>query len=547
MAEQTKAQSDASFDIVIVGAGFGGLYALHKLRKLGYRIKVLEAGSGVGGTWYWNRYPGARCDVESLEYSYSFSESLQQDWEWPERFSAQPDILRYANHVADRFDLRRDIQFNTRVVSAIYAARSNQWCITTNSQERIHARFCVMATGNLSLPKVPDFKGLSDFAGRWYHTGQWPKEKVDFKGLKVGVVGTGSSAIQIIPVLATQARALTVFQRTANFSLPSGNAPLDPTFVKQFKARYAAHRAEADRTPFGIAGHPPPTQFSREVTPEEREKAYTARWGTGGNIAFLYAYKDLLVDKEANEIASEFVRRKIREIVKDPTVAERLAPKDHYIGTKRLCLDSGYYETFNRDNVDLVDVKSDPIQEITQAGIRTRTQEYPLDAIVFATGFDAMTGALLDIDIRVEGGPSLREHWAAGPTTYLGIFVAGFPNLFMITGPGSPSVKSNMIAAIEQHVNWIHNLLEHAQSREVVKVEASAQAESTWVQHVNDVANGTLYPLTNSWYTGANIPGKPSVFMPYVAGLDKYRDHCEKLAREAYPGLDFSSSSGSNR
>jgi len=546
MAMQAGFRRETKVDVIVVGAGFGGLYALHKLRSLGYQVEVLEAGSGVGGTWYWNRYPGARCDVESLEYSYSFSESLQQDWEWPERFSCQADILSYANHVADRFDLRRDIRFNTRVVSAIYQGSSNQWKITTDTGECFSARFCVMATGNLSLPRVPNFKGLPAFKGQWYHTGQWPKHKVDFTGLRVGVIGTGSSAIQLIPVVAKEAKALTVFQRTANFSLPSGNSPLDRDFVKNFKSRYAAHRLEAERTPFGIAGHPPPTQFSREATPEEREQAYKARWGTGGNIAFLYAYKDLLTDKEANEIASEFVRQQIRKTVKDPAVAELLAPKDHYIGTKRLCLDSGYYETFNHSHVHLVDVKTHPIEEITETGIRTSHRDYRLDAIIFATGFDAMTGALLDIDIRVEQGPSLREHWAHGPTTYLGIFIAGFPNLFMITGPGSPSVKSNMIAAIEQHVDWIHDLLARIQSTGVNTVEATPEAESAWVNHVNDVANGTLYPLTNSWYTGSNIPGKPRVFMPYVAGLDKYRDHCAQLARAAYPGLKCSSPSAVN-
>jgi cyclohexanone monooxygenase len=384
---------------------------------------------------------------------------------------------------------------------------------------------------------VPDFKGIESFKGRWYHTGQWPKERVDFTGKRVGVIGTGSSAIQLIPVVAEQAQHLTIFQRTANFSLPSGNEPMDPQYVREFKRHYPEHRAEADRTPFGIAGHPPPTKRSSEATPEERERAYTARWGTGGNIAFLYAFKDLLVDKEANEIASDFVRRKIRETVKDQTVAEQLLPNDHYIGTKRLCLDLGYYETFNRDNVSLVNIRKAPIQEITERGIRTADTEYELDAIIFATGYDAMTGALLDIDIRVEDGPSLREKWAAGPTTYLGLLTAGFPNLLIITGPGSPSVKSNMIAAIEQHVNWIHDLLAHVKASGYARVEADPQSETKWVSHVNDVANSTLYPLANSWYVGANIPGKPRVFMPYVAGLDKYRDICDDVAAKGYTGL----------
>jgi len=533
----TAKQPARHVDAVIVGAGFAGLYALHKLGGLGLSVQAFEAGSGVGGTWYWNRYPGARCDVESLEYSYSFSNELQQDWEWPERFSAQPDILKYANHVADRFDLRRHIQFKTRVTSAIFSRSTNLWTVTTDQGDVLEARFCIMASGNLSLPRVPDFKGIESFKGRWYHTGQWPKESVDFTGKRVGVIGTGSSAIQLIPVVAEQAQHLTIFQRTANFSLPSGNEPMDPQYVREFKRHYPEHRAEADRTPFGIAGHPPPTKRSSEATPEEREQAYTARWGTGGNIAFLYAFKDLLVDKEANEIASDFVRRKIRETVKDQTVAEQLLPNDHYIGTKRLCLDLGYYETFNRDNVSLVNIRKAPIQEITERGIRTADTEYELDAIIFATGYDAMTGALLDIDIRVEDGPSLREKWAAGPTTYLGLLTAGFPNLLIITGPGSPSVKSNMIAAIEQHVNWIHDLLAHVKASGYARVEADPQSETKWVSHVNDVANSTLYPLANSWYVGANIPGKPRVFMPYVAGLDKYRDICDDVAAKGYTGL----------
>ncbi len=524
-------------DAVIVGAGFAGMYALHKLRGLGLSVRAFEAGSGVGGTWYWNRYPGARCDVESLEYSYSFSDPLQQEWEWPERFSAQPDILKYANHVADRFDLRRDIQFNTRVKSAVFSRSSNLWTVQTDRGDVIEARFCIMASGNLSLPRVPDIQGIESYKGEWYHTGQWPKTPVDFTGKRVGVIGTGSSAIQLIPVVAEQAKHLTVFQRTANFSLPSGNEPLDPAFVRAFKQRYTEHRAEADRTPFGIAGHPPPTKFSREATPQEREQAYTARWGTGGNIAFLYAYKDLLVDKEANEIASDFVRRKIRETVKNQAVAEDLLPNDHYIGTKRLCLDLGYYETFNRDNVSLVNLRKAPIETITERGLRTTQAEHALDAIIFATGYDAMTGALLDIDIRVENGPSLRDKWAAGPTTYLGLLTAGFPNLLIITGPGSPSVKSNMIAAIEQHVDWIHDLLAHVKASGIARVEADPQSEQSWVSHVNDVANSTLYPLANSWYVGANIPGKPRVFMPYVAGLDKYRVICNDVAASGYRGL----------
>lgn len=533
----TEQSARIELDAVVVGAGFAGLYTLHKLRGLGLRVKVLEAGKGVGGTWFWNRYPGARCDVESLEYSYSFSEELQQEWNWPERFSAQPDILRYANHVADRLDLRRDILTERRVVAATFDDDTDRWTVSTAGGEVFEAQFCIMATGNLSLPRVPDFPGLKAFRGEWYHSGLWPEEGVDFTGQRVGVIGTGSSGIQMIPVIAEQAGHLFVFQRTANFSVPAVNRPMTPEAERGHKARYAYWRDEAKRTPFGIAGHPPPAKTALEDTPEARAEVYERKWGTGGNISFLYAYKDLLTDKAANDTACEFVRDKIRGIVRDPNVARLLMPNDHPIGTKRLCLDNGYFETFNRDNVTLVDVRSDPIVEITERGLRTNTREYELDAIAFATGFDAMTGALLDIDIRGAGGLRLADKWAYGPRTYLGLMTAGLPNLFMITGPGSPSVKTNMIASIEQHVDWIVGCVAHLRREGIRLIDADAAAEDAWVEHVNQVADSTLYPLANSWYVGANIPGKPRVFMPYVAGLDKYRMICDAVAADSYRGF----------
>ena len=524
-------------DVVIIGAGFAGMYALHRLRELKLTMQVFEAGDGVGGTWYWNRYPGARCDVESLEYSYSFSDELQQEWEWPERFAAQADILRYANHVADRFDLRRDIRFKTRVKSAVYDPASCHWRITTDRGDIVDARFCVMASGNLSLPRVPDFKGLENFRGKWYHTGQWPHEPVDFTGQRVGVIGTGSSGIQLIPVVAQQARHLHVFQRTANFSVPAVNRPLPKQQEEAYKREYKLHRQDALRTPFGIGGHPPPQKYAHEDTAEDRSRSFEKKWHTGGNISFLYAYKDLLTNLQANETACAFVRNKIRQTVKDPEVAQWLMPDDHPIGTKRLCLDTGYYETFNRDNVTLVNIRKDPISEMTPTGIRTARNTYELDAVIFATGYDAMTGAMLDIDIRIAGGESLQDKWAAGPRTYLGLVTAGFPNLLIITGPGSPSVKANMIAAIEQHVDWIRDLMAYVQAGGYQQVDADTEAEEQWVAHVNQVADSTLYPLANSWYLGANIPGKPRVFMPYVAGLDKYRAICDDVAANAYRGL----------
>lgn len=524
----------ASFDAIVVGAGFAGLYALYRLRKAGMTARVVEAGDGVGGTWYWNRYPGARCDVESLEYSYSFSEELQQEWDWPERFSAQPDILRYANHVADRFDLRRDIQFETRVTSARFDETKRVWTVKTSKGDTYSAPFCIMATGNLSLPRVPKFEGLENFRGRWFHSGLWPHEGVDFTGRRVGVIGTGSSGIQMIPIIAEQAAHLTVFQRTANFSVPSVNRILTQEVASAHKREYAGRRLEARRTPFGIAGHPPPTKSAGEDSPEVRAANYETKWDTGGNISFLYAYNDLLVSAASNETASEFVRDKIRGLVKDPETAELLCPDDHHIGTKRLCLDIGYHETFNRENVALVDVKTAPIVELTPTGLRTTEREFELDDVVFATGFDAMTGALLDIDISTSTGNRLNEKWQDGPRTYLGIMMAGFPNLFVITGPGSPSVKTNMIAAIEQHVDWIMDCVQYLRDHGITRIEPDESVENDWVSHVNEVADGTLYPLANSWYVGANIPGKPRVFMPYVAGLDKYRAICDQIAERSY-------------
>ena len=536
-APEATPQRSTTSDVVVVGAGVSGLYLLYRLRGLGLTVTAFEAGGDVGGTWYWNRYPGCRCDLESLEYSYSFASDLQQEWHWPERYGTQPEILKYVNHVADRFDLRRYIQFNTRVASAVFDPKRNRWTIKTDQDDTVDARFCIMATGNLSTPRTPDFPGLNTFQGKWYHTGLWPHEGVDFTGLRVGVIGTGSSGVQSIPHIATQAKHLHVFQRTANFSLEARNAPMDPERERRHKADYPAHRDAANDTPFGMSGHPPPDKSALEVSADERDQIYERKWEQGGSISFLYSFNDLLTNKAANDTASEFVRQKIRSTVKNQEVAELLAPHTHPMGTKRLILDTNYYETYNRDNVTLVDVKSAPIEEITKTGLRTAQAGYELDAIVFATGFDAMTGAMLDIDIRVEGGPSLKEAWSAGPRTYLGLMIAGFPNLFMIMGPGSPSVKAQMILGAEQHTDWIAECLQHLRSRELSRVEATAEAEEDWVIHVKEVADSTLYPLANSWYLGANIPGKPQVFMPYVGGFGPYKKKCDEVVANGYEGF----------
>jgi cyclohexanone monooxygenase len=531
-----SASSKLELDVAIIGAGLGGLYALYRMHGLGLKAKAFEAGSGVGGTWFWNKYPGARCDIESLEYSYSFSEELQQEWSWPERYATQPQILNYVNHVADRFDLRRDVVLNTRITEAVFDPASSLWTLTSSTGDTIVARFCIMATGNLSTPRVPDFKGIETFEGKWYHTGMWPAEGVDFTGQRVGVIGTGSSGIQMIPNIARQAAHLYVFQRTPNFSLPAQNSPMDRQRETEFKSDYSRRRSDARSSGFGVSGYPVPTQSALEASDEERRTKYEELWKSGGSIGFLTCYSDFLVNEQANATAAEFVREKIRSIVKDPAVAERLAPTDHPIGTKRLCLDTGYYETYNRPNVTLVDIKAAPLVEITPSGLRTTEDEFALDAIAFATGFDAMTGALREIDIKTLAGERLSEKWSDGPRTYLGLMVSGFPNMFLVTGPGSPGVKSQMIHSIEQHIDWISDLLKRASERQIRRIEANPDAENQWVAHVNEVADGTLYPVANSWYVGANIPGKPRVFMPYVGGVAAYRKICDDVAANDYEG-----------
>ncbi len=521
-------------DAVIVGAGFAGMYMLHRLRGLGFKARVFEAGSGVGGTWYWNRYPGARCDVESVQYSYQFDDALQQEWEWSERYAAQPEILRYANHVADRFDLRRDMQFNTRVIAAAFDESVNRWAIETSDGARTSARFCIMATGCLSSPNLPKFEGMERFKGDHYHTGHWPHEAVDFTGKRVAMIGTGSSAVQSIPIIAEQAEQLYIFQRTPNYAVPAHNAPLDPDYVSGIKADYPALRARAKQTMTGIDFDYSDVK-ALETAPEARTAEYERRWQRGG-LSFLGAFQDLMVSEEANDTAAEFVRGKIRDKVEDAKVAKLLEPKNT-IGCKRLCIDIGYYETFNRPNVELIDVSDEPIEAITGKGVRVKGKEYEVDAIVFATGFDAMTGALLKIDIRGRNGLQLQQKWSEGPRTYLGVAMAGFPNLFSITGPGSPSVLTNMLPTIEQHVDWIAGVLVHMRERGLAAIEPDARAEDEWVDHVGELAGRTLRYTCSSWYLGVNVPGKPRVFMPYIGGFPRYVQHCNEIAAKGYEGF----------
>jgi cyclohexanone monooxygenase len=525
-------------DVVIVGAGFAGLFMLYRARELRLSAQVLEAGGGVGGTWYWNRYPGARCDVESMQYSYQFSDELQQDWEWTERYAPQPEILRYLEHVADRFGLRPDIQFDATVTEAAFDESASRWTVRTAAGDQFSAQFLIMATGCLSAANTPVIAGADSFTGPTYHTGRWPHVGVDFTGQRVGVIGTGSSAVQSIPVIAQQARDLVVFQRTATYSVPAWNGPLDPAEQARIKADYAAFRAANSETLTAIGDRRPRTErMALEVSPEERQAEYEARWNDGG-LPFLGAFADLLFDAKANDTAAEFVRHQIRAVVQDPDTAEILCP-DQVIGCKRMCVDSNYYATFNRENVRLVDLRASPITEITPEGIRTANALYELDAIIYATGFDAMTGALTRIDIRGRDGIALKDAWSAGPRTYLGLGVVGFPNLFTITGPGSPSVLTNMIVSIEQHVNWIADCIAHLRQHGYHHIEATSDAQTAWVDFVNAVAGFTLFPTCNSWYLGANVAGKTRVFMPYL-GFPPYAEKCREVASTGYDGFVLS-------
>jgi cyclohexanone monooxygenase len=535
-AGSARGASSETYDVVIVGAGFAGMYMLHRLRGLGLSARVYEQGGGVGGTWYWNRYPGARCDVESMQYSYSFSEELQQEWDWSERYAPQPEILQYASHVADRFDLRRDIQFDTRVERAVFDESANAWQVATSDGKTVSARFVVLATGCLSNARKPDIKGLDRFKGPVYHTGNWPHESIDFTGFRVGVIGTGSSAIQSIPLIADQAKHLTVFQRTPNFSVPARNAPLTAEERQKFRDNYPEIRRFArEQARNGIYAEQP-DRGALDDGEDARRAKFDERWQRGG-LTFMYVYNNLGLDKAANDTAADFVRGKIAEAVKDPATARLLQPTSYPIGTKRICIDTDYFETFNRPNVTLVDIKSQPIEEVTANAVRAGGKSYEIDALVLATGFDAMTGSVARIDINGRGGQTLNQKWAEGPKSYLGLMSAGFPNLFIITGPGSPSVLSNMIVSIEQHVDWIADCLVYMRDHSLATIEAGGEAEEKWVAHVNEVAQGTLYPQANSWYMGANIPGKPRIFMPYIGGVGVYRQICSDVAANGYEGF----------
>jgi cyclohexanone monooxygenase len=536
----TKPRTGAAltYDAVIVGAGFAGMMMLHRLRGLGLTARVFETGDGVGGTWYWNRYPGARCDVESMQYSYQFSEDLQQDWSWSEKFAAQPEILTYAEHVADRYDLRRDIQLESRVNAAHWDEATDTWTTAIDHDgrtERVRSRFLILCVGCLSAANKPSFPGFEVFKGPHYHTGYWPHEPVDFTGKRVGIIGTGSSGIQTIPHVAEQAEHLTVFQRTPNYVVPDWNRPLDPDYEAAIKADYAGLREKAKTRPSGI-WMPFNTDSALDVSAEERERRFEEFWNYGG-LGFMGCFGDLLTNEASNTLAADFVRGKIREIVTDPEVAAKLTP-DNIIGCKRLCVHSTYYETFNRDDITLVDLRTEgSIERFTEGGLVVGGVEHPLDAVIFATGFDAMTGSFEKIAISGVEGQTLTDKWEAGPRTYLGVQSAGFPNMFMVTGPGSPSVLSNVLVSIEQNVEWITECLDTLVGSGKHRIEPEVEAEDAWVEEVNRAARGSLRSTCSSWYNGANIPGKPLIFIPYIGGIPDYTQACEASAANGYAGF----------
>ncbi|WP_240630924.1 NAD(P)/FAD-dependent oxidoreductase [Mycolicibacterium sp. GF69] len=536
ISEERSGRND-SLDAIVVGAGFAGLYALHKLRSQGLSVRVFEAAPEIGGTWYYNRYPGARCDVESVDYCYSFSAELEQQWDWSEKYATQGEILRYLNWVADKLNLRDGITFNTRVTSAVVDEKTLHWTVTTDSGQTLTARFCVMATGPLSAALTPDFPGLDSYAGQLYHTAHWPHEAVDFTGKRVAVIGTGSSGIQSIPIIAEQAERLFVFQRTPNYSVPAGNRPLSDEDRAQIKATYAERRRLSWRSGGGSPhiAHP---KLTLQVTPEERWAAFEKRWELGG-VLFSKTFSDQMIDMAANEEARKFYEEKVRAVIDDPEVAELLIPDDHPIGTKRICTDTNYFQTFNEPHVTLVSVRQTPIVSVDADGINTTAAHYGVDAIVLATGFDAMTGALAKIDIVGRGGEKLRDDWADGPRTYLGLGVDGFPNLFLVSGPGAPAVLANMVLHAEAHVNWIADAIAYLDDHGYTAIEATADAVDNWAAELDQRAEATLFPKANSWYMGANVPGKPRGFMLFIGGFAAYLDICAEVAAAGYKGFEL--------
>jgi len=522
-------------DIVVIGAGFSGLYAVHRLRK-DYAVICVEAGDGVGGTWYWNRYPGARVDIESVEYSYSFDKTLEQEWSWPEYFSAQPDLERYANHVADRFDLRKDIRLSTIVTRMTFDATIDRWNVHTSDGKHIICKYVVAATGSLSAANTPPWPGRETFKGQILHTTEWPREGIDFSGKRVGQIGTGSTGIQAAPIIAREAAHLTIFQRTPAFSMPSGNRPMDAEHEQDWKANYPARRQEM-LSNYGVSLMTRPERSAHEYTPEEQRAILEKGWTSKSAFQLMLAFNDVMTDKAANDIVAEFAREKIRGIVKDPVTAELLCPKTYPIGGKRLCNDAGYYEMYNRDNVSLVDVATAPIVAFTEKGLRTADAEYELDIIITATGFDAVTGAMARIAIEGVNGQTLADKWANGPTTHLGFMVAGFPNLFMVHGPMTPGAQAQMITTGEWQVDFIGRIIDDMEQGGLSRIDATVEAEQRWADEVQSVSQFTIHRFADSWYNGKNIDGKKGGFMIYVGGFPRFAELCEEAIQANYEGF----------
>lgn len=532
-----SAEALEMLDIAIIGAGFSGIYAVKRFKDE-YKVHCFEAGSGVGGTWFWNRYPGARVDIKSVEYSYGFDDDLQQEWDWPEMFSAQPDLERYANHVVDRFGLRDHISLNCRVETLHYDEASSRWLVGTSDGKRYSAKYVIAATGALSAPHTPPWPGLESFQGQLLHTTAWPREGVDVSGKRVGFIGTGSTGIQAMPILAKDAASLTVFQRTPAFCMPSGNGPMDPAEAAEWKAEYPERRKQMLAT-YGVSLIEYPKFSAHDLTAEEREEIMEAAWHSQSAFQLLFCFSDVMSDPAANEYVAEFVRQKIRSIVKNPEVAERLCPKDYPIGGKRLCIGNGYYEMYNLEHVRLVDVRSNPITEFTPTGLKTATESYDFDIIVTATGFDAVTGAMSRIDIRGLGGQTLQDKWAVGPTTYMGALIAGFPNLFMIHGPLTAGAQAQMITTGEWQVNWTADTIAMLEERGISRMDTTLEAEKEWAAEVDQASQWTVHRLANSWYNGANIEGKQGGFMIYVGGFDRYADLLADAVNDNYRGFTF--------
>jgi cation diffusion facilitator CzcD-associated flavoprotein CzcO len=538
--------SPTQVDVIVVGAGAAGLYALHRLRGLGLQVQVFEEASGVGGTWFWNRYPGARCDVQSWDYCYSFSEELELEWDWTERYPTQDELERYFNHVADRFDLRRNIAFDTRVEHARFDEGQSRWIIDTSKGTSLTARFFVSAVGALSQVNIPRFEGAETFRGQTLHTARWPEEGVDFEKKRVGVIGTGSSGAQLIPQLAKQADHLFVFQRTPQYAVPANNRSLDDDARNELKNSFHERRELKRTSSTGLATPAAEVISLLAADADTRADVLEEAWHRAA-AAFCRTFDDVMTNRQANELAAEFVRGKIRAKVDDPAVADTLLAIESPIGTRRLIAEIDYFETYNRANVTLVDLAASPIEEITPNGLRTKDDEYDLDLLVYATGFDGMTGALLSMDIEGLDGRSLRDKWATWPATYLGLVASGFPNLFMITGPGSPAVLSNVILSIEQHVEWIADCLAYMVEHDFDCIDAEPRAEAEWTRLVADIADQTLVVKTNSWWTGANIPGKPRGLPMYLGGTQNYRVACDDVAADGYRGFVLSSSAATSQ